>query len=302
MNGIDLSFAQAAVVMPREYSKLRFIVVGAGGTGSFAIPAIARLILELRQQQNKPVEILIVDPDAVESGNIPRSNFCAAEVGRFKAQTLAERITMAWGLEARFSCEKFDSEKHLKESASDYRSLTVIVGCVDTYLARQDIHNAIHGFRGYSSSDAPNLWWIDGGNGKWSGQVLLGSNTKRIKPKQHFTGTSICRSLPAPSLFHPDLLAPEKNALETARDEALSCPDRIRLGEQSLNINQRVAVEMADMLSAMFLTRSLKRFATYFDLESGTSRARYCTASSIESALAASVWPRAKSKRAQPLV
>src|SRR5205823_5705433 len=104
-------------------------------------------------------------------------NFCAAEVGRLKAQTLAERITMAWGLEARFSCEKFDSEKHLKESASDYRSLTVIVGCVDNYLARQDIHNAIHGFRGYSSSDAPNLWWIDGGNGRSSGQVLLGSDT-----------------------------------------------------------------------------------------------------------------------------
>ncbi len=284
MNGIDLSFAQAAVVMPREYSKLRFIVVGAGGTGSFAIPAIARLIFELRQQQNKPVEILIVDPDAVESGNIPRSNFCAAEVGRFKAQTLAERITMAWGLEARFSCEKFDSEKHLKESASDYRSLTVIVGCVDNYLARQEIHNAIDGFRGYSSSYAPNLWWIDGGNGKSSGQVLFGSDTKPRKPGQHFTGTSICKSLPAPSLLHPDLLQAEKTSVSTP-SEGLSCPDRVRLGEQSLNINQRVAVEMTEMLTEMFLTRSLKRFATYFDLETGTSKSFYCTPDQIASAV-----------------
>ncbi len=285
MKEIDLSFSQAAVIMPREYSSLRFIVVGAGGTGSFAIPAIARLIYELRQQQNKPVEFLIVDPDVVESGNIPRSNFCAAEIGRFKAQTLAERITMAWGLEARFSCEKFDTEKHLKESASDYRSLTVIVGCVDNYLARQDIHQAIDEFRGPGSSDAPSLWWIDGGNGRSSGQVLLGSKAKRTKREQHFIGTSICRSLPAPSLVHPDLLAEEKAAPETARPEALSCPDRIRLGEQSLNINQRVAVEMAEMLTEMFLTRSLKRFATYFDLETGTSKSLYCTPEQVASAV-----------------
>ncbi len=275
MMKVDLSFSRAAIVMPREYSSLRFIVVGAGGTGSFFIPALARLIFELRLHQSKPVEMLIVDPDTVESGNIPRSNFCSAEVGRPKAQTLAERITLAWGVETQYCCEKFDAEKHLKRSTIDYRSLTVMVGCVDNHLARRDIHNAIDSFRGYSSSDAPNLWWIDGGNGRSSGQVLLGSNTKRTKPEQHFTGTSICRSLPAPSLVHPDLLAAEKTTV--AEMERLSCPDRIRLGEQSLNINQRVAVEMAEMLTAMFLTRSLKRFATYFDLESGTSRSLYCT-------------------------
>ncbi|MGH9948624.1 MAG: ThiF family adenylyltransferase [Pyrinomonadaceae bacterium] len=281
---IDLSFSEAAVVMPREYSSLRFIVVGAGGTGSFAIPAIARLICELKQMQNKPVELLIVDPDAVESGNIPRSNFCAAEIGRLKAQTLAERITMAWGIEAAFSCEKFDPEKHLKTSSSDYRTLTVLVGCVDNHLARKDIHSAINGFRGYSAPEAPSVWWIDGGNGKSSGQVLLGSDTKHTKPGQHFTGTSICKSLPAPSVIHPDLLQADKPSFSKS-SERLSCADRIRLGEQSLNINQRVAVEMAEMLTAMFLTRSLKRFATYFELETGTSRSLYCTPDQISAAI-----------------
>jgi hypothetical protein len=65
----------------------------------------------------------------------------------------------------------------------------------------------------------------------------------------------------------------------------LSCPERIHLGEQSLNINQRVAVEMAEMLAAMFLSRSLKRFATYFDLETGTSRSLYCTLDQIAAAI-----------------
>lgn len=282
---IDLSFSQAAVVMPKEYSSLRFIIVGAGGTGSFVIPAIARLMFELKHQQGKPVEMLIVDPDIVEAGNIPRSNFCAAEIGSFKAQTLAKRITLAWGLECHYANVCFDSEVHLKQSASDYRFLTVLIGCVDNHLSRQEMHRALEQFQGYQSGDAPNIWWIDGGNGKASGQVLLGSTTKRIKSEQHFTGTSICRSLPAPSLVHPDLLEKEKPHSKSETSDGQSCPDRIRLGEQSLIINQRVAVEMAEMLTAMFLTRSLKRFATYFDLETGTSRSLYCTPEHVEAAI-----------------
>lgn len=272
---IDLSFSQAAVVMPVEYNNLRFIVVGAGGTGSFVVPALARLIFELKQQQNKSAELLIVDPDVVENGNIPRSNFCFAEVGRYKAQTLAERVSMAWGIETSFSFEKFDPDKHLKSSNSDYRNLTIIVGCVDNYLARREMHRALDEYRSYG--DALRVWWIDGGNGKTSGQVLLGSTTKRLKPEQYFTGTSICRGLPAPSIQHPDLLEPEKLPVSSE----ISCPERVRMGEQGINVNQRVAVEIAEMLSSMLLTRTLKRSAVYFDLDSGTTRSAYITPTAV---------------------
>lgn len=70
---------------------------------------------------------------------------------------------------------------------------------------------------------------------------------------------------PAPSLQHSDLLKPE----EVEAESDASCPECVRLGEQGLNVNQRVAAEMAEMLSSMLLTRTLKRFAVYFDLESG---------------------------------
>ncbi|HMM79251.1 MAG TPA: ThiF family adenylyltransferase [Pyrinomonadaceae bacterium] len=284
MKNIDLSFSQAAIVMPMEYRSLRFIVVGAGGTGSFVISAIARLMFELKESQAKPIEMLIVDPDVVESGNIPRSNFCAAEVGRFKAQTLAERITLAWGLECQYANELFDAEHHLWVFSGGFRPMTVIVGCVDNHLARRDIHLAVDKYSGYRSSEAPELWWIDGGNSRSSGQVLLGSNTRKSKPERYFTGTSLCHSLPAPSIVHPDLLDAEKS-VKSGDLERLSCPDRIRLGEQSLNINQRVAIEIAEMLSEMFLTRSLRRFVSYFDLETGTSRSLYCTPDQIKSAI-----------------
>jgi PRTRC genetic system ThiF family protein len=283
VNEIDLSFAQAAVVMPKEHTKLRIIQVGAGGTGSFTALAIARLMYELKVA-GKTAELLIIDPDRVESGNIPRSNFCAAEIGSYKAQSIAKRITLAWGIECHYANELFDADVHLKQSSGDYRALTVIVGCVDNHHARRQIHRAVEELQGYQSNDAPNIWWIDAGNGKFSGQILIGSMTKRIKAENHFVGSSICRSLPTPSLLHPDLLESEKKGRSTELEE-LSCPDRIRRGEQSLNVNQRVAVEIAEMLAEMFLARSLKRFATYFDLETGTCRSLYCTPDQVAAAV-----------------
>lgn len=294
MNEIDLNFAQAAVVMPKEHTKLRIIQVGAGGTGSFAALAIARLMFELAES-GKAAELLIVDPDRVEAGNIPRSNFCAAEIGSYKAQALGKRIALAWGLECQYANEPFDAEVHLKQSSGDYRALTVIVGCVDNHVARREMHRGVEKHQGYRSDDAANIWWIDGGNGKFSGQVVIGSNAKHLKTAKLFVGSSICRSLPAPSLVHPELLTDLEK--ETRPLAPLSCPERIRLGEQSLNVNQRVAVEIGEMLTAMFLTRNLRRFATYFDLESGSSRSLYCTPSSIESALSP-VRSRSKVKRA----
>ena len=43
--------------------------------------------------------------------------------------------------------------------------------------------------------------------------------------------------------------------------------------------------EIAEMLTGMFLSRSLKRFATYFDLDSGTCRSMYCTPDQIKTVI-----------------
>ncbi len=139
---IDTSFARAALVLPKEYSKLNFYVVGAGGTGSFAALNVARLCFELRER-GKAVDLTIIDPDRVEANNIPRSNFCAAEIGRYKAQTLAERISTAWGLEVGYACEQFDYEEHIKPHGGGFQQTTILVGCVDNHSARRELHRAL---------------------------------------------------------------------------------------------------------------------------------------------------------------
>lgn len=294
---IDTSFARAARVLPKQHGSVKFYLVGAGGTGSFAAHAVARLAYELNLR-GKPSELVIVDPDSVEPNNIPRSNFCAAEIGRFKAQTLAERLASAWGLEVAHVNESFDAEEHFKKDRGGHQQIRVLVGCVDNHLARREIHRALQRESERYDSDAPDTWWIDGGNGKSSGQVLIGSATGKPTSKKYFSTPSLCRSLPAPSVIHPELLEKQKLPVQRREVEEASCPEMIRLGEQSLNINQRVAVEIGEMLTELLLNNSLRRFATFFDLESGTSRSSYCTPESVADALKQAEGNKRKSKRA----
>ncbi|MGC2236058.1 MAG: ThiF family adenylyltransferase [Pyrinomonadaceae bacterium] len=287
---VDLSFLNAKLVLPVDYKSVEFWLVGAGGSGSFMAMNLARLAFELKTL-GKQATIVIVDPDCVEEGNIPRSNFCFAETGANKAETLAGRITRAWGIEVGFIKEGF-RPAHLQNKTDDWsvtisnsNKLTILVGCVDNHLARLEMHEALkfHNEKSYDTA-FPRLWWIDGGNGRDSGQVLIGNRLNEKEICQSALNTPILSLLPAPSLQHPELLQLEggKNTRSLQRaNERLTCAERIRLGEQSLNVNSRVAVEMSEILSQLLLTQTLKRFAAYFDLESGASRSIYNTPENI---------------------
>ncbi len=290
---LDLSFLNAKLVLPVDFKTVEFWLVGAGGTGSFMAMNLARLAFELKTI-GKSVKIVIVDPDRVEAGNIPRSNFCFAEVGLNKAETLAGRVSRAWGIEVGFVKEGFrpallqSKNDDWQVQSSNSNKLTILIGCVDNHLARLQIHEALkfYGERSYDSS-SPRVWWIDGGNGRDTGQVLIGNKFNEKEICESARALPILSLLPAPSMQHPDLLREGENSVRKRpqTNEAITCAERIRLGEQSLNVNQRVAVEMSEILSELLLTQNLKRFATYFDLESGTSRSLYTTPEKIEKAV-----------------
>jgi len=305
---LDLSFLHAKLVLPVDYKTVEFWLVGAGGTGSFMAMNLARLAFELKTF-GKGAKIVIVDPDSVETGNIPRSNFCFAEIGANKAETLAGRVSRAWGIEIGFVKEGFRSELFQKKSddwnpqPSNSEKLTVLVGCVDNHPARREIHEAVkfHNEQRYVSERLPRVWWIDGGNGRDTGQVLIGNRFDAKEICEAAQNSPILSLLPAPSLQHPELLKAESaksvERQNPTTEKRVTCAERIRLGEQSLNVNQRVAVEMSEILAELLLTHTLKRFATYFDLESGASRSVYCTPEAISAATNYQPQPKTKNKR-----
>lgn len=152
-------------------------------------------------------------------------------------------------------------------------SLSVVIGCVDNPQARISLAKSLEL---NSPGMAHRVLWLDGGNHEKSGQVLLG-NMSGVEDLHNYAfpeKSGFCVGLPSPALIHPELLFNEQKPLS----QNLSCAEQINA--QSLSINLRVAAEINDYLRGITFG-GLRKFATYFDLPTGSSRSIYITKANI---------------------
>jgi PRTRC genetic system ThiF family protein len=247
---------------------IHLCLIGLGGTGSWLAPHVVRLAWDLKLKGVEPT-VTFVDPDIVEASNVGRQNFCPAEVGRFKAETLAMRYAAGWDVEIHFHTQPFREEMaRLGQSTR-----TVLIGCVDNAAARQAIARAVSRPTGwYPDSTGPmQVWWLDLGNSRDSGQALLGSTTRPEGLRHPCPLPDRSGALPAPSLQHPELLNPRPEELE-GDVSGLSCEEMAARNVQSLAVNTFAAavgtVYLSRLINSLTTEDSLKTFATYFDLDS----------------------------------
>jgi molybdopterin/thiamine biosynthesis adenylyltransferase len=167
-------YVTALPIMLKEHKEIEFIVVGCGGNGSFFLPMLARLIYQLNHQSMSS-HAIIIDPDLIELKNIPRQNFIQSELGLNKAEVLATRYALAYGIKIGAITQSFTSEMIKRE----WGKLIIIIGAVDNNEARQEIAKSLVTPSYYPEVEMPSVWWLDMGNhgeGKSAGQVLLGSS------------------------------------------------------------------------------------------------------------------------------
>ena len=154
---------------------VKIVMLGSGGTGGHIAPHLYRLLHTL----NRSVKVIIADGDIVEQKNLVRQNFVSADLGRNKAQVLAERYASAFGMEVQYIPEFIESEARLVELTRhsfgvDYNyypypkieGITILIGAVDNNRSRQLCHQV------FKKTD--DLIYIDSGNGEYTGQVVCG--------------------------------------------------------------------------------------------------------------------------------
>ena len=187
----------------RYDTEATIVLVGCGGTGGFLAEAVCRLLI------GRQAQLYLVDMDRVESHNVARQAFDRSEVGHFKAETLARRLSRRFGREIGYSVLPYDRELHSQVFDHPRSRLNLILGCVDNAPARRafaETMGAPIGGHVYPRA-AGSVWWLDSGNGRNSGQILLGNVTRPEGLRGAFMPQSgLCRALPAPSLQRPDLL------------------------------------------------------------------------------------------------
>ncbi|MDD4986253.1 MAG: ThiF family adenylyltransferase, partial [Dehalococcoidales bacterium] len=130
----------------------RILIVGCGGTGGGVAEGLCRLL------RGSDIELVLIDHDRVEPHNLLRQNFYPGEVGKFKSQALAERLSRQFGRPIRYSVHPYNrrlSELEMGRGMSSLLSADLIIGCVDNAPARREIAHHL----------GQHTWWLDAGNG-----------------------------------------------------------------------------------------------------------------------------------------
>ena len=229
------------------------IVVGCGGTGGFVAEGLCRLLID------RNIPIILIDYDRVEPHNLIRQNFYAGDVGKFKSQALAERLSRQFGHRIGFSVYPYMNDLIGEDYGGGLMLPAIqglIIGCVDNADARRTIAQTLR---------AGN-WWLDAGNGLSSGQVLLGNAKDSTMLEEAFSKDSMeVYRLPIPTWQLPSLLAPPTRKKPDRRD----CAEATASEEQSPVINQAMATLVLEFVHRI-LKDSLTWMGAYIDLEAGT--------------------------------
>ena len=200
-----------------ESDEIEVVVIGAGGTGGYLIRDLARFIysVEQRIQARTKLSMVIVDGDIVETKNVLRQNFLQQDVGQNKAEVLANRHTRAFGVNISYVPEMYSYDNVMSfRRIVEGNKKRIFVGCVDNNEARRQIAKSVaECWNGYGVTQ--NCFWIDSGNERKSGQVIVGN-----------------KDLMDVSDLYPEILLPKYDSVEQ-----VSCADRMLQDEQNMFVN-----------------------------------------------------------------
>ncbi|MBI2851420.1 MAG: ThiF family adenylyltransferase [Chloroflexi bacterium] len=245
-----MTYTVSLARMPQNFS---IIVVGCGGTGSFVAEGLCRLLI------GSDIPILLIDPDRVEQQNLIRQNFYEGDLGKFKSQALAERLSRQFHRRIAYSVYPYMPDLIGENWGGGLRSPAIqgiIIGCVDNADARRQIGQTLR----FGN------WWLDAGNGFSSGQVLLGSaKNLELLGSPFIKESGEVEGLPMPSWQLPSLLAPPTRKKPETRD----CAEAVAAEEQSPVINQAMATLVLEFIY-LLLNKKLTWMGAYIDLDAGT--------------------------------
>ncbi len=154
-------------------------IIGAGGTGSQVLTGMARLDVTLRALGHPGLFVTVYDPDIVTDANIGRQLFGPSDLGLNKSQCLVTRINNFFGNDWKAEASFYPSV--LKEvKRTEIANITIT--CTDNIKSRLDLWNVLAKVpsSSYTDNNTP-LYWMDFGNTKTAGQVVLGTVPKKIK-------------------------------------------------------------------------------------------------------------------------
>lgn len=230
----------------KDRSELDVILVGAGGTGSEMLSKLFQMS-QLMSMLNMPkLNITVIDPDIVSHSNIGRQAFWGmCDIGHNKAEVLVARFNNFGGANMKAIPQYFTTDMLV-----DFLSADIIVTCTDSVDVRQSLGSFADEYH-FEPSESPMLW-LDTGNGKHSGQTVLGTLVKGDDDML----------LPCVHELYPEL-----NTMEETTTPSCSAFEAI--SKQDCCVNSKVAIEGATLLWQLLRHGELTRHGSVIDIKNG---------------------------------
>ena len=219
-------------------------LIGAGGTGSQVLTALARMNHALTQLEHAGLQVRLWDDDTVTEANLGRQLFAECELGLYKSVALINRTNRFFGTGWKAETQRFttDTWGRIPEKAR----ASIYISCTDSVAARLEIAQILNELRAENSSyhNSPK-YWLDFGNSQYSGQVILSTVGDIPQPKSEKYVT--VSKLPFITEEYGELLKQSETA-----DDTPSCSLAEALEKQDLFINATLAQMGCSLLWGLF--------------------------------------------------
>jgi len=241
---------------------IKIHLIGAGGTGSFVLSGLARLNEALLAHDHPGFMVILWDDDKVEKANIGRQLFALSEIGLYKSVALINRINRFFGTNWKAEPKRFpdiispDQKEQLRAS--------IYISCVDNIASRFNLASMLNQLQNENYRINRPRYWMDFGNSRDSGQIVLAMIGK-VKQPVSKKFTTIDHQLYVTEEFSSLLLQSEEN------DTVQGCSLVDSLKKQSLYINSTLANLGCDLLTTLLFDGVLMERGLLLNLKT-----RYC--------------------------
>jgi PRTRC genetic system ThiF family protein len=148
-------------------------LVGVGGTGSQVLTALARIDHALYKLGHPGLHVRAYDPDIVTGSNIGRQLFSQSDTGLNKADVLTTRLNRFFSLSWEAIPEEYNGDQ-----------ANITISCVDNVNTRVMLYKVFKKEVCPTPYNQDNpLYWLDFGNSRNTGQVVLGTVQTIKQPK-----------------------------------------------------------------------------------------------------------------------
>lgn len=243
---MTVHYTQPYLLNPQH--KVTVHLVGLGGTGSRVLQGLASLNEALVSMGHPGLHVYAWDHDTVSAANVGRQMFSPADIGQNKAITLISRVNRFFGYDWEAYPQAFDNNF----------GANLLITCIDSAAGRVAIGNMPKISQG--EPHRRYIYWMDFGNGKKTGQVVLGSINNpvmmKMQPKsEHETAATIPTVV---ELFDLTQVSDE--------DSGPSCSLAEAIRKQDLFINPTLANLGCNLLWKLFREGRISHHGCYLNL------------------------------------